>query len=122
MVSPIDRKIYDKMSSSRNQNDKQEVMLNAMTLSLIAKISISVIEAIKDCKKSEEERKIIAKNPSNQESKILKRIVRKKLGLFKYFFIGSKIVNAMKEVGAEATHEELAQCGLFKTNNKWEEL
>ena len=107
----LSQKIYRKMHSSDSR--EQEVMVDPATLMLIAKISIAVIKAIKACKESADDRETIVRKPSLANEGVLKSIVRKKLGWWKYFIIGKKIISAMKEMGTEVDHNDLNQSGLF---------
>ena len=92
---------------------EQEVMVDPATLMLIAKISISIIKAIKACKDSAEDRESIVRDPSLADEGVLKGIVRKKLGWWKYFLIGGKVISAIKEMGTEVNHNDLTQSGLY---------
>ena len=107
----LSQKIYQKMHS--NNKEEQEVMVAPATLALIARITISVIKAIKACKESSEDRENIIRNPSSADEDTLKRIVRKKLGWWKYFLIGGKVIKSIKETGKEVAHNDLNQAGLF---------
>tara|TARA_R110000824_G_scaffold282601_20_gene470932 strand:- start:2773 stop:3189 length:417 start_codon:yes stop_codon:yes gene_type:complete len=107
----LSHKIYNKMHNADGRS--QEVAIDPATIVLIAKISISVIRFIKNCKGSAEEREGVIRNPGIDGDGILKSIVRKKLGWFKYFFIGAKVIRAIKEIGSEVKHDELNSSGLF---------
>jgi hypothetical protein len=107
----LSHKVYHKMHNADGRS--QEVAIDPATIVLIAKISISIIRAIKNCKGSAEEREEIVRNPGIDTDGLLKSIVRKKLGWFKYFFIGAKVIRAIKEIGSEVKYDELNSSGLF---------
>ena len=107
----LSHKIYNKMRAA--DGNSQEVAIDPATIVLIAKISISVIKTIKGCKESAEEREGIIRRPGANEDSILKSIVRKKLGWFKYFLIGAKVIRAIKDMGTEVRHEEFRDAGLY---------
>ncbi len=110
----LSRKIHTKVNKNQGA---QEVMVDPATLLLIAKISVAVIKTIRRCRESDTERTTVVKAPTASDDKILKRIVRKQLGWFKYMTTGGKIVQAMKEMGTELTENELEQSELYKRNN-----
>ena len=72
----LSTKIYNKA----HNKDSQEVVVDPATLILIGKISIRLIRLIKSCKDSNEERTAAVKHPTANESKMLKKIVRRELG------------------------------------------
>ena len=76
-----------------------------------------MIKTIRRCRDSNIERTAVVKAPTPTDDKMLKRIVRKELGWFKYVTTGDKIVKAIKEMGTEITEDELAQSELYQQEN-----
>ena len=97
----------------------EEVFVDPATLILIGKISVTVIRLIKGCKKSREERQEVVIAPTINENRILKRVVRRHLGWFKYITMGGKVLTAIKEVGCELNEDELEQADLFNDNDNF---
>ena len=97
----------------------EEVFVDPATLILIGKISVTVIRLIKGCKKSREERQEVVTAPTINENRILKRVVRRHLGWFKYMTMGGKVLTAIKEVGCELNEDELEQADLFNDNDNF---
>ena len=97
----------------------EEVFVDPATLILIGKISVTVIRLIKGCKKSREERQEVVIAPTINENRILKRVVRRHLGWFKYMTMGGKVLTAIKEVGCELNEDELEQADLFNDNDNF---
>tara|TARA_R110000824_G_scaffold289345_4_gene477925 strand:- start:1830 stop:2180 length:351 start_codon:yes stop_codon:yes gene_type:complete len=98
--------------------ESQEVFVDPATVILIGKISLTVIRLIKGCKESREERTNTVISPTISEDQLLVRVVRRKLGWFKYMRMGKKIIKGMKEMGAELTLNEMNQAGLFNEEGK----
>ena len=112
----LSHKIYRKMNAGNSK--EQEVFLDPATIMLIAKISLAVIRAIKHCKESAEDRESIVRDPSTSDEDMLRRIVKKKPGWWKYFLIGGKVISAIKDTGKEVAHNDLNQAGLFDNTGK----
>ena len=113
----LSKKVYNKAYNKGRA--EEEVFVDQATLILIAKISVTVIRLIKGCKKSREERQEIVNTPTLQEDRILKRVVRRQLGWFKYMTTGSKVIKAIKEVGFELDESQLEQADLFNDNDNF---
>ena len=112
----LSSKIYNKIYNKNNEN--QEVFVDPATIILIGKISITVIRLIKGCKESREGREAAVRTPTLNDDKILKRVVRRKLGWFKNMRMGSKVIKAMKEMGAELNNEDLERTELFNEKGR----
>ena len=112
----LSTRIYNKMYNKDKEG--QEVFVDPATVILIGKISLTVIRLIKGCKDSKEERTNTVISPPIGEDKLLARVVRRKLGWFKYMRMGKKIIKGMKEMGAELTLNEMNQAGLFNEEGK----
>ena len=56
---------------------------------------------------------------NTNDSKMLKRIVRRELGWIKYAIMGRHIITAMKEVGADLTCDELETAELYGDNDSF---
>ena len=113
----LSTKIYNK--AHNKDKDSEEVFVDPATLILIGKISIRLIRLIKSCKDSNEERTAAVKHPTANDSKMLKRIVRRELGWIKYAIMGRHIITAMKEVGADLTCDELETAELYGDNDSF---
>jgi hypothetical protein len=113
----LSTKIYDK--AYYKGKGVEEVFVDPATLILIGKISVTVIRLIKGCKKSKEGRQEIVNAPTLDEERILKRVVRRQLGWFKYMTTGSKVITAIKEVGFELNEDELEQADLFNDQDNF---
>jgi len=111
----LSAKIYNKAYNKGRV--EEEVFVDPATLLLIGKISVAVIKTIRRCRDSNIERTAVVKAPTPTDDKMLKRIVRKELGWFKYVTTGDKIVKAIKEMGTEITEDELAQSELYQREN-----
>ena len=112
----LSKKIYDKAYTKGSKN--QEVFVDPATLILIGKISVTVIRLINGCRESREERQNTVKSPTFDDERVLKRVVRRELGWFKYMRMGGKVVRAMKEMGTDLTLNEMNQAGLFNEEGK----
>ena len=112
----LSTRIYNKIYNKDKED--QEVFVDPATVILIGKISLTVIRLIKGCKDSQEERSFIIKSPTVSEDRLLARVVRRKLGWFKYMRMGGKVIKAMKEMGADLTPDEMNQAGLFNEDGK----
>ena len=112
----LSTRIYNKMNNK--DKESQEVFVDPATVILIGKISLTVIRLIKGCKDSKEERTNTVISPTISEDRLLARVVRRKLGWFKYMRMGKKIIKGMKEMGAELTLNEMNQAGLFNEEGK----
>ena len=108
--------IYNKIYNKGKED--QEVFVDPATIILIGKISLTVIRLIKGCKDSQEERVSVVKSPTIAEDRLLARVVRPKLGWFKYMRIGGKVIKAMKEMGTDLTPDEMGKAGLFNEEGK----
>ena len=86
----LSTKIYNK--AHNKGKGAEEVFVDPATLILIGKISVTVIRLIKGCKKSREERQEIVNAPTLEDDRILKKVVRRHLGWFKYMATGSKVI------------------------------
>ena len=113
----LSTRIYNKMYNK--DKESQEVFVDPATVILIGKISLTVIRLIKGCKDSKEERTNTVISPTISEDRLLARVVRRKLGWFKYMRMGKKIIKGMKEMGAELTLNEMIQAGLFNEDGKF---
>jgi hypothetical protein len=93
----------------------QEVVIDPMTMMLIASIVIEVIKAIKKCREKPQEAVTLVKYPNDREKKVLKRHVRRKLGLVKYWKEGNQYCNALLTTGQQVTTQEIVnayqECG-----------
>ena len=107
----LSKKIYDKAYNKGRRDE--EVSIDPATLILIGKISVTVIRLIKGCRESKEERQNTIRTPTFDDEKVLKKVVRRQLGWFKYMIVGRKVINAIKEVGCELDENELEQTDLF---------
>ena len=112
----LSSKIYNKIYNKNNGN--QEVFIDPATVILIGKISLTVIRLIKGCKESREEREAAVRTPTLDDDKILKRVVRRKLGWFKNMRMGGKVIKAMKEMGVELNNDELERAELFNEKGR----
>ena len=112
----LSTRIYNKMYNK--DKESQEGFVDPATVILIGKISLTVIRLIKGCKDSKEERTNTVISPTISEDRLLARVVRRKLGWFKYMRMGKKIIKGMKEMGAELTLNEMNQAGLFNEEGK----
>ena len=112
----LSSKIYNKIYNKNNEN--QEVFVDPATVILIGKISLTVIRLIKGCKESREEREAAVRTPTLDDDKILKRVVRRKLGWFKNMRMGGKVIKAMKEMGVELNNDELERAELFNEKGR----
>jgi len=115
--SVLSKKIYNKAYTTGSKN--QEVFVDPATLILIGKISVTVIRLIKGCRKSREERQGTVKSPTFDDERVLKRVVRRELGWFKYMRTGRKVIKAIKEVGLELDENELEQADLFNDQDNF---
>ena len=113
----LSKKIYDKAYTKGSKN--QEVFVDPATLILIGKISVTVIRLIKGCRESREERQTTVKSPTFDDERVLKRVVRRELGWFKYMRTGRKVIKAIKEVGLELDENELEQTDLFNDQDNF---
>jgi len=113
----LSTKIYNKAYNKGKGNE--EVFVDPATLILIGKISVTVIRLIKGCKKSKEERQEIVNTPTLDEERVLKKVVRRQLGWFKYMTTGGKVIKAIKEVGFELDGNELEQADLFNDQDNF---
>jgi len=113
----VSTKIYNKAYNKGRRDE--EVFIDPATIILIGKISVTVIRLIKGCKKSREERQDIVNAPTFDESRILKKVVRRHLGWFKYMRTGGKVIRAIKEVGFELNETELEQADLFNDQDNF---
>ena len=113
----LSTKIYNKAYNKGREDE--EVFVDPATLILIGKISVTVIRLIKGCKKSREERQEIVNAPTLDEDRVLKRVVRRQLGWFKYMTTGGKVIKAIKEVGCKLNENELDQADLFNDQDNF---
>ena len=113
----LSTKIYNK--AYNKGKGTEEVFVDPATLMLIGKISITVIRLIKGCKKSRGERQEVVNTPTLDEELILKRVVRRHLGWFKYMTTGGKVIKSIKEVGFTLNEEELEQADLFNDDDNF---
>ena len=113
----LSTKIYNK-AYNKGRGD-EEVFVDPATLILIGKISVTVIRLIKGCKKSKKGRQEIVNAPTLDEERILKRVVRRHLGWFKYMTTGGKVIKAIKEVGFTLDGNELEQANLFNDQDNF---
>ena len=113
----LSAKIYNKAYNKGRA--EEEVFVDPATLILIGKISVTVIRLIKGCKKSREERQEIVNTPTLDEDRVLKKVVRRQLGWFKYMTTGSKVIKAIKEVGFELDGNDLEQADLFNDQDNF---
>ena len=113
----LSKKIYNK--AYNKGRTEEEVFVDPATLILIGKISVTVIRLIKGCRKSREERQGTVKSPTFDDERVLKRVVRRELGWFKYMRTGRKVIKAIKEVGLELDENELEQADLFNDQDNF---
>ena len=112
----LSTRIYNKMYNKGKED--QEVFVDPATVILIGKISLTVIRLIKGCKDSQEERVSAVKSPTISEDRLLAKVVRHKLGWFKYMKMGGKVIKAMKEMGADLAPDVMERAGLFNEEGK----
>ena len=113
----LSTKVYNK--AYNKDRSEEEVFVDPATLILIGKISVTVIRLIKGCKKSREERQEIVNTPTLDEDRILKKVVRRQLGWYKYMTTGGKVIKAIKEVGFELNENDLEQADLFNDQDNF---
>ena len=80
---------------------------------------MTVIRLIKGCRESRKERQDTVKSPTFDDERVLKRVVRRELGWFKYMRTGKKVIKAIKEVGFELNETELEQAELFNDKDNF---
>lgn len=100
-IENLAQKVQDKLVT------KQDVVIDPATVMLIMTIVSGVIRAWKECKKKPEEAVVVAQYPTDKEKRGLKRLIRKELGLRKYWKEGSKYYDAVLEAGSEITTKDL---------------
>jgi hypothetical protein len=113
----LSTKIYNKAYNKGKETE--EVFVDPATLILIGKISVTVVRLIKGCKKSREERQEVVNTPTLDDELVLKKVVRRHLGWFKYMTTGGKVIKAIKEVGFELNENELEQADLFNDDDNF---
>ena len=113
----VNTKIYNKAYNKGRA--EEEVFVDPATIILIGKISVTVIRLIKGCKKSREERQSTVSAPTLDDERVLKKVVRRQLGWFKYMTTGGKVIKAVKEVGFELDENELEQADLFNDQDNF---
>lgn len=86
----------------------EEVFVDPASVMLYTTIITKTIKLLKRCKEAHEVA-YVADNPSKKEIAIIRRIVRREIGLFKYLKNGNSIVNSVIEEGKRATNAELRQ-------------
>lgn len=100
-MNNIARKLQD------NLYTKQAVVIDPATVMLIMSLVSAVIKIWQDCKKKPEEAVVVAQYPTSRERRVLKRIIRRELGLVKYWREGDKYYEAMLQTGQELNTQDI---------------
>jgi hypothetical protein len=85
------------------------VAFDPMTLILITKVVLEIISAIRKCRKSDEEIAYRIKHPGVIEKLLVRRAVRKKLGVVRYLKNGRQMTTTILRKGTKLTHPELTE-------------
>lgn len=88
--------------------------IDPITVLIIINIVIEVVKLINECQEEDTNEVKKLNKPSKLEKRILKRIVRKELGFFRYWFYGNSYLNALEKTGQKITKQELQE--LYKEN------
>lgn len=113
-TNKMNRKVVDGM-------EVQEVALDPVTLSLILSAITTSIKLIKRCRAEREQAsgdtyndKIqmavsVAHNPMGRDRRVLRRILRRKMGWIRFWREGGKTYNAILETGKDVTEDEMRE-------------
>jgi hypothetical protein len=102
-VDNFTQKVLDNLSL------KQEVVFDPMTAMMIGSMVLELIKIIKKCREKPETAVTVAHYPTPQEKRILKRVVRRKLGFFKNWNEGDRYVEAILDSGKTTTTQDFIE-------------
>jgi len=102
-IDTLSEDIYSRMKRDPT------VAFDPMTLILITKSIIDIIQVIKKCRKSSEEVVYRAQHPQIREKLIVQRTVRRKLGVLQYFKIGRPMIQAILSQGRNMNSTDITQ-------------
>lgn len=97
------------INKSFNTDQEREVFLDPVTLSLVIGLVIDIIKAIQECRSDKTDDEIVqtVHNPSNMEKRLIKRAIRRKVGLIKYWRDGNKLFNGVLSTGNTMGSQEV---------------
>ena len=93
-------------SGNRPSNNTTQVMIDPMTMIMVAKIIIELVRLVKKCR-TEESVVNSLKSPSLYERRVTYRIIKKHLTWKEYFSKRHKIAGAIFNNGGEMTEEDV---------------
>jgi len=83
--------------------------MDPMTMIMIMSIIIEVVRLINECQKKDDEAVVIINDLSTVNERQLRRILRRRLGFFRYWLHREKYVQAFKHTGKEIDVNKMAQ-------------
>ena len=83
------------------------VAIDPATITLITPIVIEIIKIIVACRKSPDEAVAIINSPEEVEVAIVKKVVRRRLGFWRYWWSGGKIIQAILDSGKYSSESEV---------------
>jgi hypothetical protein len=98
---------YHRLLTNQKASKEVEVVFDPITISLIASIVIEVVKLLKGCKRNEDDVVRTVQSPNIIERRVLRRIVRKKLGIRRYIREGTPIYNAVLQQASRTNSNEV---------------
>ncbi len=98
-------RIYDRLRG--NDGDTELVFVDPVTALAIAKMVMTLISVIQKCKKNSTQVKYTIDKPTVLEAMILKRVIKKHIGIVRYLREGRKFTTAVLQEGRSLTEEEI---------------
>lgn len=105
------RTLYNKKNPGDEASRKEEVFVDPGSIIMYISILNGLVKLLKQCNKEPHEVAMVAYNikkpNTTQEYRQLKRLVRREVGWIKWFWEGSKIMDAVIETGINSDVEEI---------------
>src|SRR3989337_709252 len=76
-------------------NAPVQVAIDPASIALISSIVLEVIKIIQGCRKTPEETVDMVQSPIAKEVNIVKTVVRRRMGFFRYWWNGGKVIKAV---------------------------
>ncbi len=105
------RVLYNKKNPGDAISKKQEVLIDPASILIYISILNSIVKCLKSCKSDPLETEVLVKHirkPTNaREYRLLKRLIRREIGWWKWWTNGTAIMDSVVETGANTSLEEI---------------
>jgi len=106
--------IVQKVADNLKKSSTVKFELNDETIDKIAEIVKQVVKAFQECKKTPEQATVSVNNPNRNDKAVLRRAIRKELGLFGNWRDGDEYYDAVLKAGYTANVNDVQEAYLVK--------